>query len=66
MEDAAGIIAKGQGRTQKEVLEENVGVSPGCGFASLSTVHGIDSDDVQWQKLALVRQVAESTLGGFK
>ena len=34
--EAAGVIARGQGggRTERDVLRENLAVSPHCGFAS--------------------------------
>ena len=61
--EAADVIAGGQGKAREVVLEENVAVSPSCGFASLSVIHGIDSDDVQWRKLDLVKRLAREALG---
>jgi methionine synthase II (cobalamin-independent) len=60
--EAAKVIAKGQGRTEEEVLKSNLAVSPSCGFASLTVIHGIDSREVQWQKLDLVKKLAEATI----
>ncbi len=62
--EAADIIAKAQGKTRQDVIRDNIAVSPSCGFASLSVLHGVPSAKVQWQKLELLKQVAEQVLGG--
>lgn len=55
---AADIIAKGQGRTRKEAME-NIGISPQCGFASTAVgADGMDEDKM-FAKLKLVKEVAK-------
>ncbi|KAF3771130.1 UROD/MetE-like protein [Cryphonectria parasitica EP155] len=57
--EAAGVIAKAQGRTVDEVLRDNLAVSPQCGFASQSQGGGVGMTEArQWEKLALVRDLA--------
>ena len=57
---AAKIIAKGQGVSDEEALKNNLAVSPQCGFASASDGVGIGmSEDLQWQKLELLKRLAE-------
>ncbi|KXT06619.1 hypothetical protein AC578_8613 [Pseudocercospora eumusae] len=56
--EAAEIIAKGQGRTVQEALE-NIGISPQCGFASVAIgAEGMDEEKM-FKKLALVKAVAQ-------
>ncbi|KAI5368208.1 Putative cobalamin-independent methionine synthase MetE/archaeal, UROD/MetE-like superfamily [Septoria linicola] len=56
--EAAEIIAKGQGRTTKEALE-NIGMSPQCGFASVAIgAEGMDEQKM-FAKLKLVQDVAK-------
>ncbi|KAF2102546.1 5-methyltetrahydropteroyltriglutamate-homocysteine methyltransferase [Rhizodiscina lignyota] len=59
--EAADVIANGQGRTRDEVLRD-MGVSPQCGFGSFSLAQPM-TDDQQWAKLALVRQIAQKIWG---
>lgn len=61
--DAADTIGKAQGRSREDVLAANLAVSPSCGFASLKDFHGIHSEDVQWNKLAIIRKLAEDVFG---
>lgn len=57
--EAAEIIAKAQGRTVPKVMEDCVAVSPQCGFASQSQGGGKGmTEDRQWEKLELVRDLA--------
>ena len=56
--EAAEIIAKGQGRTKEEAME-NIGISPQCGFASTGIGGQGMNEDVMFQKLKLVRDVAK-------
>ncbi|KAJ5691781.1 hypothetical protein N7462_001204 [Penicillium macrosclerotiorum] len=56
---AAEVIARGQGRTVSEVVESSLGVSPQCGFASMSLGGGRGMTmDVMWEKLLLVKNLA--------
>lgn len=57
VEEAAAIIAKGQGRTVKEAME-NIGISPQCGFASVAVGAEGMTDEKMFQKLKLVKDVA--------
>lgn len=57
--EAADSIAAGQGRTQEQVLREQVGVSPQCGFASFALADHFTMDRM-WEKLELVRRVAKT------
>jgi len=55
---AADIIAKGQGRTMEEAME-NIGISPQCGFASTAVgAEGMDEEKM-FAKLKLVKDVAK-------
>lgn len=59
--EAVDVIAEGQGggRTLEQVLEENLAVSPQCGFSSVSYGHGKGmTEEVMWKKLELVRDLA--------
>ncbi|KAJ6451785.1 hypothetical protein C8R45DRAFT_916482 [Mycena sanguinolenta] len=57
--EAAEIIAAGQGREAAEVLEDSLGVSPQCGFASISINHGDGvTEEKMWDKLVLLRDLA--------
>ena len=60
--EAAEVIAKGQGegRTREQVLQDNLAVSPQCGFSSGMVGGGKDvTEEVQWEKLQLVRKLAQ-------
>jgi methionine synthase II (cobalamin-independent) len=57
VEEAAAIIAKGQGRSVKEALE-NIGISPQCGFASVAIGAEGMTDEKMFAKLKLVKDVA--------
>lgn len=57
--EAAEVIAKAQGRTVPEVMENCLAVSPQCGFASQSQGGGKGmTENRQWEKLELVRDLA--------
>ncbi|KAF7341895.1 Methionine vitamin-b12 [Mycena sanguinolenta] len=57
--EAAEAIAKGQGRSAEEVLEDTLAVSPQCGFASLNVNVGDGfTEEKMWAKLVLLRDVA--------
>lgn len=57
---AGEVIARGQGRSAEEVIHTSLGVSPQCGFASMSLGGGRGMTmDGMWEKLLLVRQLAE-------
>lgn len=59
VEKAARVIAKAQGRTVQEVMEDCLAVSPQCGFASQSQGGGRGmTEERQWEKLELVRDLA--------
>lgn len=60
--EAADIIAKAQNKSREQALD-NLAVSPSCGFASLETYHGINVEEVQWQKLELTKKLAEEVWG---
>jgi methionine synthase II (cobalamin-independent) len=56
---AADIIAKGQKKTREQVIEQSLGVSPQCGFASMSQGGGLGmTEERMWEKLVLVRDLA--------
>ena len=55
---AADIIAKGNNETREEALQR-IGISPQCGFASISTGNAIEIPDMI-NKLKLVRKLADS------
>jgi methionine synthase II (cobalamin-independent) len=56
---AADIIAEGQGTSRDEALQNNIAVSPQCGFASASDGSGVGmSEEIQWQKLELLKSLA--------
>jgi len=55
--EAADIIAKGQGRTREEAME-NIGISPQCGFASTGVGAEAMTEDKMFAKLRLVKDVA--------
>ena len=64
VERAADVIAKAQGRIREVVLKEVLGVSPQCGFASMSVGGGKDmSMERMWEKLVLVRELAKRIWG---
>jgi len=54
---AAEIIAKGQGRSVKEAME-NIGISPQCGFASVAVGAEGMTEEKMFTKLKLVNDVA--------
>jgi methionine synthase II (cobalamin-independent) len=56
--EAAKIIADGQQRSVEEVME-NIGISPQCGFASVSIGAEGMTEDKMFAKLRLVRDVAK-------
>lgn len=55
--EAARIIAAGQGRTEEEAME-NLGISPQCGFASVSVGADGMTEEKMFAKLKLVQDVA--------
>ena len=55
---AAEIIAKGQGRTREEAME-NIGVSPQCGFASTAVGAEGMTEEKMFAKLKLVQDLAK-------
>jgi methionine synthase II (cobalamin-independent) len=64
VESAADVIAEAQGRTREVVLKEVLGVSPQCGFASMSIGGGKGMDmERMWEKLVLVRELAKKIWG---
>jgi methionine synthase II (cobalamin-independent) len=61
---AAEVIAHGQNRTVADVLDSSLGVSPQCGFASMSQGGGKGmSMDLMWTKLVLVKKLAHRIWG---
>lgn len=56
--EAAEIIAKGQGRSVKEAME-NIGISPQCGFASVAIGADGMTEEKMFAKLKLVKDVAK-------
>ncbi|RAH65467.1 cobalamin-independent methionine synthase II family protein [Aspergillus aculeatinus CBS 121060] len=61
---AADVIAQGQGRSRQQVLDTTLGVSPQCGFSSISRGRGIGmTDEKMWEKLQLVQNLAERIWG---
>lgn len=59
VKDAAAVIAKAQGRSVEEVINDSIAVSPQCGFASQHQGGGAGiTEDRQWEKLQLVRDLA--------
>jgi methionine synthase II (cobalamin-independent) len=57
---AAEVIARGQGRNVSEVIDTSLGVSPQCGFASMSQGGGLGMTmEIMWDKLLLVKQLAQ-------
>jgi methionine synthase II (cobalamin-independent) len=58
--EAAEVVATGQGRPVDDVVRDSLAISPQCGFASYSVGKGKGmTEDIQWAKLALVRDVAQ-------
>ncbi|KAJ5727037.1 hypothetical protein N7493_006064 [Penicillium malachiteum] len=58
---AAEVIARGQGRSVEEVIQTSLGVSPQCGFASMSLGGGRGMTmELMWEKLLLVKRLAET------
>ncbi|CAI7616847.1 unnamed protein product [Penicillium glandicola] len=61
---ATEVIARGQGRTVAEVLDSSLGVSPQCGFASMSLGGGKGMTmERMWEKLVLVKDLAARIWG---
>ncbi|GES65055.1 5-methyltetrahydropteroyltriglutamate-homocysteine methyltransferase [Aspergillus terreus] len=57
--EAAEVIARAQGRSRAEVLATSLAVSPQCGFASMSSGHGVGMTmERMWEKLQLVQALA--------
>ncbi|CZR54756.1 related to methionine synthase II (cobalamin-independent) [Phialocephala subalpina] len=62
--EAADVIAQGQGRSRETVVKEVLGVSPQCGFASMSAGGGVGmTEERMWEKLVLVRDLARKIWG---
>jgi methionine synthase II (cobalamin-independent) len=60
VESAAEVIARGQGKTKEEVIKNCLGVSPQCGFASMSQGGGVGmTEERMWEKLVLLRKLAK-------
>jgi methionine synthase II (cobalamin-independent) len=55
---AADIIAKGQGRTREEAME-NIGISPQCGFASTAVGAEGMTEERMFENLKLVQDLAK-------
>ena len=55
--EAAKIIARGQGRSEQEAME-NIGISPQCGFASVAVGAEGMTEEKMFAKLRLVQDVA--------
>ncbi|KAI1259955.1 hypothetical protein F5Y18DRAFT_407689 [Xylariaceae sp. FL1019] len=61
--NAAGVIAKAQGVTEKEALD-CLALSPQCGFSSSSLSGGLGMTEKRmWEKLELVKRVADEVWG---
>ncbi|KAK3719663.1 hypothetical protein LTR37_004200 [Vermiconidia calcicola] len=58
VKEAAEVIAKGQGRTAQEAME-NIGISPQCGFASVAVGAEGMTEEKMFAKLKLVADVAK-------
>lgn len=58
VQEAAQIIAKGQGRSVEEAME-NIGISPQCGFASVAIGADGMTEEKMFAKLKLVQDVAK-------
>ncbi|EME47894.1 hypothetical protein DOTSEDRAFT_69728 [Dothistroma septosporum NZE10] len=58
VQEAAQIIAKGQGRSVEEAME-NIGISPQCGFASVAVGADGMTEEKMFAKLKLVQDVAQ-------
>ena len=62
--EAADVVAEGQGRTHEQALQD-LGVSPQCGFSSWAKAGGKDMNmEVMWEKLDLVRRLADDIWSG--
>jgi methionine synthase II (cobalamin-independent) len=57
--EAAVFIAQEQGSDMQEVLREQIAVSPQCGFASAEHKKAVGNEERMWEKLCLVRALAE-------
>lgn len=57
--EAAAIIAEAQGRKKEDVLEDTLGVSPQCGFASVAFGKQM-TEEREFEKLVLVRTIAQT------
>ena len=58
MREAAQIIAKGQGRSVEEAME-NIGISPQCGFASVAVGADGMTEAKMFAKLQLIQDIAQ-------
>lgn len=59
VESAAEVIARGQGKTKENVIQNCLSVSPQCGFASMSLGGGVGmTEQRMWEKLVLLRSLA--------
>lgn len=58
VKQAAEIIAKGQGRSVQDAME-NIGISPQCGFASVAVGAEGMTEEKMFAKLQLVKDVAK-------
>lgn len=58
VKEAAGIIARGQGRSVEAVMQ-NIGISPQCGFASVAVGADGMTEEKMFAKLKLVQDVAK-------
>jgi methionine synthase II (cobalamin-independent) len=59
VEQAADVIAKGQGRSTEEVNRDSIGASSQCGFTNMSLGGGVGmTEERMWEKLVLVRDLA--------
>lgn len=62
--EAADIIAEAHGKSREQALKDNLAVSPQCGFSSVGYLVGTGMDEEkQWQKLEIVKKLAEAVWG---
>ncbi|KAJ4364667.1 hypothetical protein N0V83_009264 [Neocucurbitaria cava] len=57
--EAAMVIAEANNISTQEVLENQIAVSPQCGFASAEYKKAVGSEERMWEKLCLVRDLAQ-------
>ncbi|KIW94419.1 uncharacterized protein Z519_04395 [Cladophialophora bantiana CBS 173.52] len=65
---AADVVAEGQGngRTREDALQDNLAVSPQCGFASDHSEGGVGmTQERMWEKLELVKKLAGEIWPGW-